>query len=109
MKKGLRPAAWSVRSYGSNPRPDEEGIKTRLIVNLNQTREVQTHALMKKGLRQAPSLREQPGVQTHALMKKGLRPRSVVEVGNYVQTHALMKKGLRLVPQKCRCPFKPTP
>ena len=40
-------------------------------------------------------------VQTHALMKKGLRPGSSPRSGAgrvSVQTHALMKKGLRLSP-----------
>ena len=52
----LQPIEWkgekSLRS--SNPRPDEEGIKTKGNGGVEPGARVQTHALMKKGLRRAP-------------------------------------------------------
>ena len=53
MKKGLRQEALAVprRSFNSNRRPDEEGIKTRTGRQHRMNREIPTADLMKKGLR----------------------------------------------------------
>ena len=76
MKKGLRPR-WTeapVRAGDSNRRPDEEGIKTWMLVSYSAAPAIQTADLMKKGLRHCSEhCRVPPRIQTADLMKKGLR------------------------------------
>ena len=92
----------------SNPRPDEEGIKTLGLGRFGFGSFVQTHALMKKGLRQHRRL-------TYRAMFFGSDPRPDEEgiktlraAAPRVQTHALMKKGLRRRPDVGQR-TKPTP
>ena len=80
MKKGLRPPTpyhtFDAAPLRSNSCPDEEGIKTPLMLLPPSTPFVRTLALMKKGLRPTLTLlcRLHHRVRTLALMKKGLRP-----------------------------------